>query len=299
MRGDWPGILQPAALVDLVDQHLDHVAGRDPEERPAVLDLPQQFADFRVAPAELTTTPHARGPDQLDVAQLAVADPLDQSLAGHGVAAHEPRGDLQILFVRLLSRAKHALEASRIGRERFLHEDVYAFLHRILQVRRPAICIGGQHGHVPRPQAIDGVSIGVKSDELAIVRDVDLVAKPLLQGFQRVGHGGRRRSAMACNVTGPRSADRASPTAPLPRPPVPIRARRIVLSSPACTAGITLPANAAAAATLPVRLRNSRREEPPDLLLPKCCCCDMVGTFHACWLGTWDEFISSKLRIGM
>ena len=53
----------------------------------------------------------------------------------------------------------------------------------------------------------------------------------------------------------------ALPTAPLPRPPQPIRASRIVLFSAAWTRGITAPASAEAAATLPARSRNSRRED--------------------------------------
>ena len=47
---------------------------------------------------------HAVGPDELDVAQLAVADPLDQLLAVGGVAAHQAGGDLEVLLLRRLAR---------------------------------------------------------------------------------------------------------------------------------------------------------------------------------------------------
>ena len=41
------------------------------------------------------------------------------------------------------------------------------------------------------------------------------------------------RSAMATSLSGPPATDMALPTAPLPREPEPIRARRMVLSSAA------------------------------------------------------------------
>src|ERR1035438_831328 len=52
----------------------------------------------------------------------------------------------------------------------------------------------------------------------------------------------------------------ASATAPLPRPPQPIGARRMALSSAAWTQGMLTPAKAEAAATALPRARNSQRE---------------------------------------
>ena len=65
---------------------------------------------------------------------------------------------------------------------------------------------------------------------------------------------------MATSLTGPFLTDMASAAAPVPRPPQPIKATRIVLSSAAWTCGTTTPANAVAAAILPVFFRNSRRD---------------------------------------
>ena len=66
---------------------------------------------------------------------------------------------------------------------------------------------------------------------------------------------------MATSLTGPLVEFMALATAPLPRPPQPISARRIVLSSAAWTRGIITPANAEAAATLPPHFKKSRRED--------------------------------------
>ena len=68
------------------------------------------------------------------------------------------------------------------------------------------------------------------------------------------------RSAMTVSLTGPPGASKALTAAPLPRPPQPIKASRMVLSSAACTRGIATPASAEAAASFPPRSRNSRRD---------------------------------------
>jgi len=68
-----------------------------------------------------------------------------------------------------------------------------------------------------------------------------------------------KRSAMANSLTGPPGADSALATAPLPRPPQPIKASLIVPSPAAWTRGTAMPASAEVAASLPARPRNSRR----------------------------------------
>src|SRR5689334_8146510 len=69
-------------------------------------------------------------------------------------------------------------------------------------------------------------------------------------------------SAMATSWVGPLRADRALTAAPVPRPPQPTRAMRIVLFSAACTFGTLMPANADTAATVPDFFMTSRRDMP-------------------------------------
>ncbi len=66
---------------------------------------------------------------------------------------------------------------------------------------------------------------------------------------------------MATSLIGPCLTDRALTAAPVPRPPQPIRATWIVLSSAAWTRGTANPARVVAAAIRPVFFKNSRREE--------------------------------------
>src|SRR2546421_4769296 len=65
---------------------------------------------------------------------------------------------------------------------------------------------------------------------------------------------------MATSLIGPCWVERASPAAPVPRPPQPTRATRIVLSSAAWTDGTATPARADAPATWPVVLRKLCRD---------------------------------------
>src|SRR5439155_19249178 len=66
-------------------------------------------------------------------------------------------------------------------------------------------------------------------------------------------------SAIATSFTGPAAVERPLTSAPHPRPPQPVNARRIVLSSAAKTFGMLTPANDDAAAIAEPFLRNSRR----------------------------------------
>ena len=130
---------------------------------------------------------HAVGADELDLAHRAVADLLDQRLAGGGMAAHQAGGDLEVLLLRRLAGPENPLDAARIGREVLLHEHVDALLHGILEVRRAEGGVRGQHGHVARPQAVDRLAVGVEAQEPPLRRHVDLVAEQLGQGLVRSG----------------------------------------------------------------------------------------------------------------
>ena len=54
---------------------------------------------------------------RLDVAHLAVANPLDHLLAGGRMAAHQAGGHLEILLFGLFPRCENSLDAAWIDRE--------------------------------------------------------------------------------------------------------------------------------------------------------------------------------------
>ena len=65
VRRDRPGVLDPAALVDLVDQVVDHVARADPVQvDPAELELAHQVVGLVALVAQPAAAAQAVGADQ-------------------------------------------------------------------------------------------------------------------------------------------------------------------------------------------------------------------------------------------
>ena len=84
---DRPGVLHPAALVDLVDVEVAEAAAAGPEEAVEPLDLVEQLADvvrLRAGREAADRAVHAVGPHGDDVADLAGLDPVVEFLAGRG-----------------------------------------------------------------------------------------------------------------------------------------------------------------------------------------------------------------------
>jgi hypothetical protein len=144
-------------------------------------ELPQQLVLAAWKRPHAIAGIHPVRADQLDVAQGAVADPLDQGLARGRMAGHQPGGDLQVLLLRRFARADNPLDAARIGREILLHEHVDALFDRIFQVRAAERGVRGQHRDVARAEAIDRMPIGVEAQESSLLRHVDVVAEQFAQ----------------------------------------------------------------------------------------------------------------------
>ena len=81
---DRPGVLHPAALVDVVDQEVAEAAAAGPEEPVEPLDLVQQLADavgLGAGQGRADRPGLAVGPQHDDVADLAVLDPVEAAPA--------------------------------------------------------------------------------------------------------------------------------------------------------------------------------------------------------------------------
>ena len=199
------------------------------------------------------------------------------------MAAHQAGRDLEILLFGGLAGAEDLLHAARIGGEVLLHEHVDALFDCVLKMGCAKAGVCGEHGDIARLQAVDRMAVGVEAHELPFLGDVDLVAEQIGRALlpqrnligDQVGHrhefyrasGGRAIRFAAQDESARRHGigDR-----PAPRPPQPIKARRIVLSSAAKTRGIATPAKADAAAIPGRLLMKSRRVVP---------CCDGLFMF--------------------
>ena len=78
MARDRPVVHQPAALVDLVDQVVDHVSGPHPEQIDlAELELLDQIIGLRAHIAHPTTVGETIGADVGDFTHLATVNLVD------------------------------------------------------------------------------------------------------------------------------------------------------------------------------------------------------------------------------
>ena len=93
------------------------------------------------------------------------------------MAALQTGRDLHALFLRHFNGAEQPLQSAGIAGERFLHEDVHAFLHRILHVRGADVGAGGAHGDVAGAKGVDGGLVGVEAREAHAEGDVYPIAE--------------------------------------------------------------------------------------------------------------------------
>ena len=108
-------------------------------------------------------------------------------------------------FSASLGGGDHAAHADGIGGEGFLHEDIHATLHGVLELLRAKARVAGEHRDVARagPQRVDGPLESIKADELALRWHIDALLKfvvenrvrPLQAVVVQIGHGDELRGA--------------------------------------------------------------------------------------------------------
>lgn len=114
--GDWPGVLQPAAIVNLMDEQLNHQARGRPKQMacPRPANLPEQFIGIGGARLQSAVAVQSVGVDHDVFARFTVTHLLDECLASRRMAAHQAAGDLQILSLRPLAGAKHSFQPAGV-----------------------------------------------------------------------------------------------------------------------------------------------------------------------------------------
>ena len=92
---DRPGVLDPAALVHLVNHHLDKPRRGNPQEEVGPANLPKQLV-FPVAleGSHSGAGIHTIGADQLNLPHRPVANLVDQCLPGVRMSAHQSAANL-------------------------------------------------------------------------------------------------------------------------------------------------------------------------------------------------------------
>ncbi len=196
MRGDRPGILDPANLVNLVNVHFRKQAAGDPQEMNEVTDLPEQLLFSGRALPQVAHRLHAVGADQVDVAQLAGANAADQLVPVARMPALQSRGDLQVFGGRSLPRLDDSSQARSVRREGFFHKDVHALFDGIFELPGAKSRIAGEHRHVARAKHVNRLPGRIEPDKLPLGRHVHLssillaqcLVRPVKPLAKQVGH---------------------------------------------------------------------------------------------------------------
>ena len=166
VRGHRPAVLDPAALVDLVDVHLGEHPGGDPEEVKNLRIC--QRRSFSLGPGfagPRGRTAHPVGPNELDLSHRPSRIRRINSCLFLEWRHIRPAAIFRFFFSPASPAWMSTPHGRRVGGERFLHEDVYAFLDGIFQLARAEARIAAEHRDVARFQAVDRLAVGVESGE--------------------------------------------------------------------------------------------------------------------------------------
>src|SRR5262249_20819869 len=138
-------------------------------------------------------------PGRDEVAQNAVADPLETLDIAGLVAALGAGDDRQALLPGFLVGCEHPADAGPVDCDRFLGEELLAGLDDRLDVQGPEAGWGRQRHEVA---AVDHLLVGIEPDEAAVIGDVELLltmrivpdtlAAVLEVVFEDVAHGVER-----------------------------------------------------------------------------------------------------------
>ncbi len=132
-----PGVLHPAAFVDVVNVEVAVAAAAGPQEAVEVFDLPHQLVlvgGLGLGEGRAHGRVHAIGTQHDHVADLAVLNAVEQLAAGQAVAAHQADAHLQVLLVGFLGQGEHLARGRAVDSDRLFHEDVDALLDGVLEV---------------------------------------------------------------------------------------------------------------------------------------------------------------------
>ena len=150
-----------------------------PEEVVEPLDLPEEFGRVLGHTGKEVEIMHrvvlAVGPERDQFTSLACLQPVEEFSSPWAVAAHQADADLEFLLVGFRRQIDDPPGARPIDCNRLLHEDMEAFLDRILKMRRPERGRGGEDRDVAGPKGVNCLFVGFKADEHPLVRHIDPV----------------------------------------------------------------------------------------------------------------------------
>ena len=198
---DRPVFLHPAAFVDVVDQEVADSAAAGPKKSMESAQLVEQFALHVLGlfgrSSRAGWTGHPVGSEHEQIADLTVANPIEQLSAHDAVSAHEANADFQIPFDRELAQLEHLAARRTIDGHGLLHKDVESLLDGVLEHHPAKRRWSGQDRHVARTQGIHRLLVSIEAHELPFLGHIDLLGMIFFESrvaagesiFEDVGHG--------------------------------------------------------------------------------------------------------------
>src|SRR5947208_2244378 len=223
LGANWPGILHPAQMVDVMNVEVVETAATGPKKTVEAPNLPKQFSRMArplVRKRRRDRLMHAVTVQQNDIANLAILDAVLEFLHRATVARHQANADFEIPGRRFLGKVEHATGTRPIGSERFLHEDIKVLLDGVGEMD-PAKCQRRcKNGNVAWFKAIHGLFVTVEANKFPIVRHIYFAGMHLVETLVRgielvledVGHGDELLVALGFQSV--RGCATAAPTTP-------------------------------------------------------------------------------------
>ena len=138
-------------------------AAAGPQERVEQADLVHQLGDaVGLRRRGAAARAHAVGAHRDDVADLPVADAVEQFLPRAAVPDHQADADLQVLLHGRFAELEHAAGGGAVHRDRLLHEDVQALLDGVAELHPAERGRRGEDGDVAGLEAVDRLAVPSK-----------------------------------------------------------------------------------------------------------------------------------------
>ena len=197
---DRPGVFHPTEMINVVDVKVAETPAAGPEEAVEALNLPKQFTRFAgpfLRERRAHRSMHPIAAQHNEVADFAVLDALKKFLQRPAVTRHQADGHLEVFLLRFLSELEHPARGRAIHGDGLFHKHVQALPDGVSEVDPTKRRRRRENDNVARLQAVHRLLVGVETDELAILRDIDLifavplhlVVTSLEPVIEHIGHG--------------------------------------------------------------------------------------------------------------
>ncbi len=172
------GALDPIPHVNVMTMLLNNVISGQPCEIIPITNLVLDFRFTRFTRQSGTRTTAPVNAQGKDIADGTIMNAFYRFGVSLFVMPLKSNANFQILFLRFLIRREDLTHAGSVRRERFLHENMFSLPDRFFVMRRTKSRWRREQHYIC---SCDGVFIGVKTNKLPFLRNINLAGILFLQ----------------------------------------------------------------------------------------------------------------------